>query len=41
MSFGVSMTDKESDLAERIKVADNNLYAAKQQGRNKVVAEAN
>lgn len=41
MSFGVSVADRESDLSERIKVADDNLYAAKQQGRNKVVAEAN
>ena len=41
MSFGVSVADRESELSERIKVADDNLYAAKQQGRNKVVAEAN
>ena len=37
MSFGVAAIDREGELAESIKKADDNLYSAKQQGRNRVV----
>ena len=38
MSFGVTEIDLEKKSADNIKSADNNLYRAKQEGRNKVIS---
>lgn len=37
MSFGVAPVNKKELVTSNIKVADDNLYAAKQQGRNRVI----
>lgn len=38
MSFGVATISKDEELTASIKKADDNLYSAKQQGRNRVIA---
>ncbi len=38
MSFGVAEIDPAKESADNIKVADDNLYTAKQEGRNRVVS---
>ena len=38
MSFGVAEIDVTKESADNIKVADDNLYTAKQEGRNRVVS---
>lgn len=41
MSFGVAELDMAKESADNIKVADNNLYKAKQEGRNRVLSNRN
>jgi two-component system cell cycle response regulator len=38
VSIGVSECDLKLALSENLKVADNHMYAAKQQGRNKTIS---
>ncbi|MEA2028025.1 MAG: GGDEF domain-containing protein [Campylobacterota bacterium] len=38
-SFGVAMIDSTKNTAQVVKEADNNLYQAKKEGRNRVVPE--
>ncbi len=38
MSFGVAQLDFELDSTENIKIADDRLYRAKQEGRNRVIS---
>ena len=37
MSFGVTELDNSKSSTENIKIADDNLYRAKQEGRNRVI----
>ena len=37
MSFGVALYDPSKDIAENIRIADKNLYTAKETGRNRVI----
>ena len=37
MSFGVTELDSSKSSTENIKIADDNLYRAKQEGRNRVI----
>lgn len=39
MSFGVSELDIENTLEQNVKIADERLYKAKREGRNRVVSE--
>lgn len=38
MSFGVAELDMEKTATDNIKIADDNLYRAKQEGRNRVIS---
>ena len=40
MSFGVEALNRDRDLAENIKRADDKLYIAKSSGRNRVVKQS-